>query len=471
MYAEVELPTPIVVPPLILHLKRLVPTKRDRQISFFHRIDHLIKQDAARKLSVASEPQSLKCQATRAVLKRQFGDAIATLPIPNDLKEQLVAQEQIMNAYFNDIWRCLKNGFDGIYQSNDSNYVFDILKDFAQQKSVSEYFLGLIKKIEKLDDIFFSKGIKNAYNQNIGTVGEILISDAVKANNTNFVAWLLKQGVSANSDDNAHWKTSILTRTVQSGNYALAKILIAYGANVNCVCYPYAPFAGLHSPVTPLLEAVERGREDLVELLLLNNAEVAKPIGCQKQTALHHAFAKWQKLNVKIPILLLKYGCPVDVQDIWLRTPLMHASENVNLPAVQLLLLADANVNACDNCGKTPLMLAAQCVDQEKQIVPVLDTLITYNANINALDNDNASVIDHALESYKRRRDSGYSTTESENVINFLLSKKPKVKIATKMGLLYHLNRNKIWAVGASASIVGLGISAYLYFKKNNLIT
>lgn len=467
MYAEVELTRSILVSPLIVHLKQLTPKKRDEQISFFQKLDHLIKLDEARKNSVSFEPQSLKCQAMRAVLKRNFGNIIATWQIPNDLKEQLIAEEKIMDVYYNDICRCLKNGFNGTYRPDDNNCVYDILMDFAQQKNVSRYFLEIIKKIKKLNDSYFFEGVTK-YNQNIGTIGEILISDAAKANNSSFVMWLLEQGVSPNSDDNAHCKTSIFMRAVQNKNYDLARTLIAYGANVNCECHSNVSF--VQSSVTPLFEAVENGCEDLVELLLQNNAKVSKTNGCQKQTALHCAFNNWVKLNVKIPKLLLQYGAVVDVKDKYLNTPLMYASKNLNFPGVQFLLLSGANVNACDEAGQTSLMLAVQDGHHKMRIVPIIDTLITHNSDVNALDKHNMSAIDLALESYKRNRDSGYSTKESKNVINFLLSKKPKVKIATKIGLFYHLNRNKIWKAGTSLTFVGLSAGTYLYFKKNNLL-
>ena len=62
---------------------------------------------------------------------------------------------------------------------------------------------------------------------------------------------------------------------------------------------------------------------------------------------------------------------------------LCTAALNGDLASVKALLATDANVNASDNSGQTPLHYAVKCNDDPE---PVINALIAAGADIEALD-------------------------------------------------------------------------------------
>jgi ankyrin repeat protein len=79
---------------------------------------------------------------------------------------------------------------------------------------------------------------------------------------------------------------------------------------------------------------------------------------------------------------LLTQGAPVDAKDNAGRTPLMLASANNHVAVCVLLLTHKAHVDARNNAGFTPLMLAAMNNHED-----VCKLLLTHNAQVDAKDN------------------------------------------------------------------------------------
>jgi len=129
----------------------------------------------------------------------------------------------------------------------------------------------------------------------------------------------------------------------KAGQIAVAKLLIANGADVNA------------GEWTPLQEAAYYSKE-MVELLLAKGAD----INTGKWTALHSAL---DAARFDIVELLLAKGADANIRDGKGRTPLHIATwyaAGKNPKIVELLLSKGADINAKDNNGKTALSYATE---------------------------------------------------------------------------------------------------------------
>jgi ankyrin repeat protein len=130
---------------------------------------------------------------------------------------------------------------------------------------------------------------------------------------------------------------------------------------------------------TPLHWAAAGGHKYLVELLLVNGADV-NARNSDGQTPLHRAMVPVQKAaekgNMEVAELLLSHGAEVNAKDDAGTTPLHLAAQFClgDTDMVELLLANKADVNAKDNQGFTPLHYAAEFnhVDDSHQDVAEL---------------------------------------------------------------------------------------------------
>jgi ankyrin repeat protein len=143
---------------------------------------------------------------------------------------------------------------------------------------------------------------------------------------------------------------------------ALAGVFLQKGLRVNCTNAMRE---------TPLLVASARGNEALVEFLLAHGADVNLrcSLGC---TALHDG-----ELDVGIAIRLLSAGALVDARDDLGQTPLMLACDFSNGPLIRLLLQHGASlaVQANDgwsalDCARNSGSKAYQCVLEFTERIP-----------------------------------------------------------------------------------------------------
>ncbi|XP_063297578.1 ankyrin repeat and EF-hand domain-containing protein 1 [Pelobates fuscus] len=110
-------------------------------------------------------------------------------------------------------------------------------------------------------------------------------------------------------------------------------------------------------------------------------------------------------------------GVPVDVKDMFYKTPLMYACACGNLKVVEFLLKKGANVNATDNFFWTPLHHACHAGQED-----IADLLIKSGSQINAVTFNNSTPLMRAVES------------GCFNCVQYLIQSGANVKIENKKG-------------------------------------
>lgn len=139
------------------------------------------------------------------------------------------------------------------------------------------------------------------------------------------------------------------------GNADVVSLIIECGGHVNAVLGNEAAHT-----LTALHLAVVRDRVEIVKALL-QQPDIdtwTRDYGRQGTTAIHNACTSSTPASLSIlKLLLLHDASLVHAKDEQQRTPLHHAAFSGNLDAVKLLLRHDANINARDYGGSSPLHL------------------------------------------------------------------------------------------------------------------
>lgn len=135
---------------------------------------------------------------------------------------------------------------------------------------------------------------------------------------------------------------------------ALVAVLLKRGLDINCT-------NGLRE--TPLHVAVARGNEALVEFLLASGADLNRRcmFGC---TALHDG-----QQRAGVAARLLRYGAQVDARDDLGQTPLMLACDFNNIPLVRLLIAHEASLEIKSQSGWTAVDYARNLGGEVYRIV------------------------------------------------------------------------------------------------------
>ena len=179
--------------------------------------------------------------------------------------------------------------------------------------------------------------------------------------------------------------------------FAVAKLLIERGANVNLVN---------QSGISALMEASKNGCIKLVRLLLFNGA-LTNLEDWQQKTALMHlcsnkAIPKAKFLEVAQQII--KHGANLNHQTSTGKSALMVACTEDNLLAVNFLLYRITKVNLLDNTGQSALMMA--CKQGLKEIA---ELLIEYGAHTDVQDKGGKTALITAYEASTWNRASGWN--------------------------------------------------------------
>ena len=124
---------------------------------------------------------------------------------------------------------------------------------------------------------------------------------------------------------------------------------------LSCLC----SVSSIISISTPLHSAIESGRLDLVEILLLDEDLDVNTGDALFQTPLHAAACCAKKNYVEASNLILQRGADVAIEDDEGKTALHWAAMTGKPDLCQLLGSYGANISAVDQKGWTPLHFAA----------------------------------------------------------------------------------------------------------------
>jgi uncharacterized protein len=161
------------------------------------------------------------------------------------------------------------------------------------------------------------------------------------------VQTLLNAGASISKADNAG--LTPLHCAVRRGDEPIAALLLQQKAPVN---------AATSDGQTPLILAARLASGGMLKLLLANGAD-PEAANSRGDTALHFVMFSFEnKALPEILDVLIASGCEVDEETNNGLTPLMLAASRGNLATAKLLLDREADINATDTDGNTPLLFA-----------------------------------------------------------------------------------------------------------------
>lgn len=220
-----------------------------------------------------------------------------------------------------------------------------------------------------LVDALIEKGVDlNA----VGKEGETVLHVAAAGGHLDIVEKLVEHGADVNAV--ARQGTALM----QGAFYpAICRFLLEHGADPNL-----ADADG----DTPLMRAAQMRKVEIAEMLLAAGAK-AGAARERRDSPLHHAARSG---SVEMVTLLIRHGADASAPGISNRTPLHEAvasSGAASLDVVKLLLEWDANVNARDDAGRTPLIEARRAKRE------VVEALVNQGADIHARDDGGKNVL------------------------------------------------------------------------------
>jgi ankyrin repeat protein len=183
---------------------------------------------------------------------------------------------------------------------------------------------------------------------------------------------VLKTIIAAKADVNKQdWDDyAALHYCAQNGFITGAQALLDDGAKINIQT---------RLKETPLVIAIKNNKTEMVDFLLQTHADVSK-------SALKHQTPLFFVSDEAITELLIKANADVNARDDTKMTPLHKAAKEGYLDVAKLLVKNGADVNAVDNQKQTPLHVAAGHGQ-----VKVCKFLLESGADFKALDNTRRS--------------------------------------------------------------------------------
>jgi ankyrin repeat protein len=201
--------------------------------------------------------------------------------------------------------------------------------------------------------------------------GRTILMYAATAGLTGMIQPLLVYGADADARDESG--RTALHRLVATGDLKAIEILVRHGADVS---------ARNNTGYTPLMYAAFGAKPDAVKALLTNAPEVnTKDKG--GRAALDHAMFPLTYFSIAIRDVLLQHGADTNIR-VDNFEPLLTAvvrSQDYSVADVQVFLRYGANVNAIDDFGSTALHAAVERLDMQ-----IVDTILQHDADVNARD-------------------------------------------------------------------------------------
>uniref|UniRef100_UPI00398F803B 2-5A-dependent ribonuclease-like n=1 Tax=Pristiophorus japonicus TaxID=55135 RepID=UPI00398F803B len=215
---------------------------------------------------------------------------------------------------------------------------------------------------------------------------------AAIANNVNLLQTFLSLGADVNETD--VFGFTAFMEAAQHGNEDALRFLFQKNADVNkhrevCDTKKNQGKGGK----TALMDAVLKGHEDIVKILLGEMHADVKAVDNLGRTALIHALQKYSQAIVET---LLNHEADVNSIDKNQSTPLSTAltQSPLNIHVVEMLMKRGVNLNVPNNAGKTPLILAVET--KNKEVVKLL--LEGASVEINAQDKSGRTALLAAAE-------------------------------------------------------------------------
>ncbi|AIF80630.1 pfs, nacht and ankyrin domain protein [endosymbiont of Acanthamoeba sp. UWC8] len=257
----------------------------------------------------------------------------------------------------------------------------------------------LLEKIEKATpeqmEEFINSTSKNELIAAIKEDLKLIIVNSVKKGHLQIVQLCLdnNQGeIDLNYVSKGYLQDTLLNNAVIGNHIEIARLLIAYGADVNLIGERAMP---------PLFQA---NTKEMVELLVKNGANLNYVYcGEYQQSILSHFLEMLNSERKEIIEYLLQSGAKID-EDIGLDTLLHRAVNNLEdsnledkdtIDIIEILLRNNADVNARDgHSGYAPLHYAAENPYGKE----MAEILLNYGADVDIKDNNGSSPLDLAFE-------------------------------------------------------------------------
>lgn len=260
----------------------------------------------------------------------------------------------------------------------------------SEIRNILAYYIGNSNPIKKNENIPYQEQYK-AFRNYIDTLikagaslnamngaGETLLTIALRRNDIELIKKLIDHGAPVNGN--------VLMSVFNFGysekeafRFEVVNLLLKSGADPNVV------FESDYGCESPLMYAAKHGQIDFVKLLLANKADAN--LKCKNGgNALNKLSWNYTPKYIELLNLLIEAGADVNAADESGITPLMVAIESGNISTIKMLLSKGASINAQDTLGRTALMFAVQGISK-KPDVEIIDLLLKSGANVNLTTN------------------------------------------------------------------------------------